>query len=85
LKKDKKAPAMVRELHVYGPALDLGEREAEKYQHKGLGKQLMLLAENLAKKDKRKEIKVISGVGVREYYKTIGYVLDSKGYMEKKL
>jgi elongator complex protein 3 len=85
LEKDKKAAAMVRELHVYGPALNLGERESEKYQHKGLGKKFMEIAEQIAKKDKRKEIKVISGVGVREYYSALGYALDDEGYMEKKL
>jgi elongator complex protein 3 len=85
LEKDKKTGAMVRELHVYGPALDLGERDVKKYQHRGLGKQLMELAEQIARKDKKKSIRVISGVGVREYYSSIGYKLDEEGYMTKML
>jgi len=78
--------AMIRELHVYGPTLNLNEREKNKFQHIGLGKQLMQEAENLAKKNKYQEIKVISGIGVREYYKSIGYSLDkNRIYMEKEI
>jgi elongator complex protein 3 len=86
LEKLKKEPAMIRELHVYGPTLKLGEKSKENLlgQHKGLGKQLMLEAEKLARKDKRKSIRVISGVGVREYYKSLGYVLDENGIYMKK-
>jgi elongator complex protein 3 len=82
--KDKKT-SMVRELHVYGKALDLG-KEGKTSQHIGLGKQLMSEAENISIKNSCKIIKVISGVGVREYYKKLGYVLDKeKIYMEKVL
>ena len=78
--------SMIRELHVYGQSLKLGEK-GEMSQHKGLGKWLMNSAEEIAKKEKCPEIKVISGVGVREYYKKIGYSLDTgKGeYMIKGL
>jgi elongator complex protein 3 len=78
--------AMVRELHVYGQSLKLGE-DGTVGQHTGLGKWLMGEAEKIAKKEKCKEIKVISGVGVREYYKKLGYELDDqKGeYMVKIL
>jgi len=78
----------VRELHVYGPQAKLKEAGRErkgKIQHKGLGTALMEKAEKIAKKEKCSEIKVISGVGVREYYrKQFGYCL--KGfYMTKKI
>jgi len=85
LEKNKKEKAMIRELHVYGPALNLGE-EGVISQHKGIGKQLMAEAEKIAKKAGYKQIRVISGVGVREYYKNLGYKLDEKGvYMEKDI
>ena len=82
--------AMIRELHVYGKSLKIGEGAKEKgQQHTGLGKWLMDSAEKLAKKEKCKEIKVISGVGVREYYRKLGYVLEEgKGngeYMRKEI
>jgi elongator complex protein 3 len=85
LESKKTVPAMVRELHVYGPALNLGE-EGIISQHKGIGKQLMAEAEKIAKKAGYKQIRVISGVGVREYYKNLGYELDSeKTYMIKTI
>jgi len=77
---------MIRELHVYSPALNLGEKEASSWQHKGIGKMLMLEAEKLVKKAKIKKLRVISGVGVREYYKNLGYSLDTeKIYMTKTI
>lgn len=78
--------AIIRELHVYGQSLKLGE-EGKDSQHKGLGKWLMSESEKISKKEKCSEIKVISGVGVREYYKKLGYELDKgKGeYMVKIL
>ncbi|PIN90017.1 tRNA uridine(34) 5-carboxymethylaminomethyl modification radical SAM/GNAT enzyme Elp3 [Candidatus Pacearchaeota archaeon CG10_big_fil_rev_8_21_14_0_10_32_14] len=53
-------------------------------QHQGLGKQLMKEAEEISSKNGFKKIAVISGVGVREYYKKMGYELDGE-YMVKKL
>ncbi len=80
------AIATVRELHVYGPTLKLKEKASSEWQHKGLGKLLMKEAEKIAKKKDCKNIRVISGVGVREYYKKLGYKLDKeKIYVEKKL
>ena len=85
LEKNKKIPAMIRELHVYGPALEIGTQDKEKFQHKGLGKELMSQAEKLASSSHFRSIRVISGVGVREYYKKLGYELDNENYMIKKL
>lgn len=79
--KDK---GFIRELHVFGPQTEIGKKEDEKYQHKGLGKKLMEKAEKIAKKNKCKKIYVISGVGVREYYKKLGYILEEP-YMTKKV
>lgn len=85
LEKNKKSPSVVRELHVYGPALGLGEK-GEVSQHLGFGKKLLEIAEEISRKNKRNKIKIISGVGVREYYKKFGYELDKDGiYMEKEL
>ena len=73
--------AIVRELHVYGPALKLSEI-GEISQHKGFGKWLLQEAEKIVEKNKIKELKIISGVGVREYYKKLGYKLQ-ENYMVK--
>lgn len=72
----------VRELHVYGPAVEIGKRG--KTQHIGFGRQLMQEAEKIAKANKIKKIKVISGIGVREYYKALGYKLEGN-YIVKKI
>jgi len=86
LEKNKSEPAMVRELHVYGPSLKLKEKAQKEWQHKGIGKELLQEAEKIAKRRGRNKIRVISGVGVREYYKKLGYELDSdKVYVEKDL
>ena len=53
-------------------------------QHKGLGKWLMNEAEKIAKQEKIKELAVISGIGVREYYKKLGYFLKDT-YMAKNI
>jgi elongator complex protein 3 len=50
-----------------------------------LGKKLLKKAEQIVKKNNIKKLKIISGVGVREYYKKLGYKLDKQGYMEKEL
>src|SRR3989344_4917316 len=88
--------AIVRELHVYGQAINLGEKGLSKKegyaketfgvlaQHRGMGKTLMQKAEEITKKNKIKKISVISGVGVREYYRKLGYELE-KSYMVKDL
>ncbi|MFA5060793.1 MAG: tRNA uridine(34) 5-carboxymethylaminomethyl modification radical SAM/GNAT enzyme Elp3 [Candidatus Pacearchaeota archaeon] len=83
IEKKRKLPAMIRELHVYGPTLDVGKKATEEYQHRGLGRELLKKAESIVK---RGSVKIIAGVGVREYYKNFGYNLDKEGiYMEKLL
>jgi elongator complex protein 3 len=77
------AGAIIRELHVYGQALKLGQK-GELGQHTGLGKWLMQEAEKIVKKAKIGKVAVISGVGVRPYYRNLGYKLEET-YMVKEL
>lgn len=77
--------ARVREIHVYGQAALIGENDEDKSQHKGMGKQLMEEAERVAFERGYSELSIISGVGVREYYRKLGYELDGDGYMVKRL
>ena len=79
-------------MHTYGHLIPLGEKGKNSAQHKGIGKMLMAEAEKIvrsgyaktdyAKKCGIKKIAVISGVGVREYYKKMGYS-KSGTYMVK--
>jgi elongator complex protein 3 len=66
-----KNAAVVRELHVYGQAMNVGARgESKSYQHRGYGMKLMQEAERVAREEMGVEkIAVISAVGTREYYK----------------
>lgn len=64
--------ALVRELHVYGPAVPVG-KQGIWWQHSGMGRELMRLAEEIAGEFGALKIAVISGVGVREYYRKLGY------------
>ena len=76
---------IIRELHVYGSAVSVGEESKGNVQHKGLGKKLLAEAEKLAvKKFNADKMMVISGIGVREYYKKLGYQNDGL-YVSKKL
>jgi len=68
-----KGAALIREIHVYGKALDLGADSGLKAQHRGLGKTLIKTAAELAKKAGFKHLSVISAVGTRQYYKKQGF------------
>lgn len=78
------SPAIIRELHVYGELASVGENGKSKAQHTGLGKKLLNKAETILRKNKVKRLAIISGVGVRGYYKKLGYKL-SGGYMVKDI
>lgn len=76
---------IVRELHVYGKSLKLGERDRDSVQHLGLGKNLMGEAERISREEfDAKKLLVISAVGTREYYRKMGYLADGP-YMSKEL
>ncbi|AAB91263.1 tRNA uridine(34) 5-carboxymethylaminomethyl modification radical SAM/GNAT enzyme Elp3 [Archaeoglobus fulgidus] len=74
--------ALIRELHVYGRAVPIGQ-SSDAFQHRGFGERLLKEAEEIAKEEYDR-IAVISGVGVRDYYRKLGYRLR-QGYMVKKL
>ena len=79
-----KESAIVRELHTYGRLSPLREKIVSP-QHKGLGKKLMKEAERIAKEEYDvKNIAVISGIGVRGYYRKLGYRLKDT-YMVKTI
>jgi elongator complex protein 3 len=83
LKKEiTKDSALIRELHVYGDSASIGK--TGKIQHKGIGKELIKLAEKISKENNKNKMIIISGIGVRNYYKKLGYKLNGP-YMSKKL
>jgi len=84
--------ALIRELHTYGKLTALGEKKVSSPQHSGLGKKLVREAEKITREEltrlnipqERQKIAVISGIGVRDYYRRLGYRLRET-YMVKKL
>lgn len=76
------SPAIIRELHVYGQLVPVGNLGS--VQHRGLGRRLLEEAEKIAKAAGATELAVISGVGVRGYYRKFDYRLK-KTYMTKLL
>lgn len=75
--------ALIRELHTYGELIPVGSNQ-KAVQHIGLGKRLMAEAEKIAKAKGYKKMTVISGIGVREYYRKLGY-REERTYMVKRL
>ncbi|MBI5666841.1 MAG: tRNA uridine(34) 5-carboxymethylaminomethyl modification radical SAM/GNAT enzyme Elp3 [Chloroflexi bacterium] len=76
--------AMIREVHVYGQALELGESAPGRAQHLGLGKQLIERAAAIARDRGYRRLAVISAIGTREYYRKRGFD-DGLLYQIRKL
>ncbi|MEK7311758.1 MAG: tRNA uridine(34) 5-carboxymethylaminomethyl modification radical SAM/GNAT enzyme Elp3, partial [Chloroflexota bacterium] len=76
--------AMIRELHVYGPALPLGDDADGEAQHLGLGARLIAHAEQIARDAGYKKMAVIAAIGTREYYRRRGFEVEGL-YMTKGL
>ncbi|KKT87671.1 MAG: Histone acetyltransferase, ELP3 family, partial [Candidatus Moranbacteria bacterium GW2011_GWC2_45_10] len=90
--KNKKNPigvlrdsAIIREVHTYGKLAKINTKDDASPQHIGLGRKLMIEAERISKEEfGYGRIVVISGVGVRGYYRKSGYKLRDT-YMVKNL
>ena len=78
-----KNKALIRELHVYGYNTSVGS-SSKSSQHLGIGTKLLKEAEKIAIYNNYKGIVVISGEGVKEYYKKKGYK-EKDTYMYKEL
>jgi elongator complex protein 3 len=77
--------AVVRELHIFGPEVSLGGRLERAAQHRGLGERLLREAERIARGEfKADSLLVLSGVGAREYYRSLGYGREG-AYMTREL
>jgi len=78
--------AVVRELHVYGTEVGVGGEGGEgTHQHRGYGRRLLAKAEELARDAGYPKLAVLSGIGVRQYYREkLGYRQDGP-YVSKRL
>lgn len=75
--------ALIREIHTYGKLKKI-DSGAGAVQHIGFGRRLMSAAEAIARENGYKKIAVIAGIGVREYFRKLGYTLEGE-YMVKTL
>ncbi|MCX7837906.1 MAG: tRNA uridine(34) 5-carboxymethylaminomethyl modification radical SAM/GNAT enzyme Elp3 [Anaerolineae bacterium] len=74
--------AMIREVHVYGRALEIGAESTGEAQHAGLGAELIEHATQIARANGFKRLAVIAAIGTREYYRRLGFELGEL-YMAK--
>ena len=70
---DLQAAAIVREVHVYGPALPVGDAQPGAAQHAGLGTRLLERAAAIARAAGFRRLAVIAAVGTRQYYLRRGF------------
>jgi elongator complex protein 3 len=77
--------ALLRELHVYGSMVPLGSTpDPDQRQHRTFGRKLLDAAESVSLEAGYRELAVMSGIGVRPYYRRHGY--ERRGpYMVKEL
>ena len=84
LTEELRDAAMVREVHVYGQSLRLGEAAEGSAQHLGLGTRLLERAAQLAREAGYAQLAVISATGTRDYYRRRGFV-DGALYQLREL
>ncbi|MBE6469231.1 MAG: tRNA uridine(34) 5-carboxymethylaminomethyl modification radical SAM/GNAT enzyme Elp3 [Coriobacteriaceae bacterium] len=75
--------AMIREVHVYGAVARLGEG-GRAAQHLGLGRRLVGRAVEIAREEGYRRLNVISSVGTRAYYRSLGFG-DHGLYQQREL
>ena len=66
--------SIIREIHVYGRAANIGEKSEDKAQHLGLGTKLIAKAREISSGFEYAKMAVISSVGTREYYRKKGFI-----------
>ena len=79
-----KKSALIREIHVFSSAVQIGKKSEDSFQHRGLGKKLLKKAEDIAKQSGKNKMVIISGIGAREYFRKLSYEMEGP-YMVKKI
>jgi elongator complex protein 3 len=84
-REELEGASLLRELHVYGSLVPGGltADEAE-WQHRSFGRELIARAEEIARAGGYRGLAIMSGIGVRPYYRKLGY--ERRGpYMRRDL
>ncbi len=84
-RKELAGSSIIRELKVLGNVVPVGSNSEKHWQHHGLGMNLVREAERISLEEYDKNrILIISGIGVRNYFRNLGY--ERLGpYMAKQL
>jgi elongator complex protein 3 len=81
----KKDCMIIRELKIVGFEVPIGKKNKSGFQHSGFGKKLLKEAERICIEEyNKKSLFVLSGIGVKEYYRKLGYK-DNGYYLLKEL
>ncbi len=76
---------IIRELKILGREVSIGKKTEDGIQHKGYGKELVEEAERICYEDfEKKKLFVLSGVGVKNYYRKLGFS-DDGVYLSKRI
>jgi elongator complex protein 3 len=67
--------ALIREVHIYGPALSISAGSEGEAQHIGLGGELIEEAIRIARSAGYRRISVIAAIGTRDYYRRLDFEL----------
>ncbi len=81
---EMKKSGIIRELRVLGEAVPFGERKEDAWQHKGYGELLIDECKSVIQNAGLENLLVMSGVGVRGYYRKLGFERVGP-YMGKKI
>ncbi|MCK4847427.1 MAG: tRNA uridine(34) 5-carboxymethylaminomethyl modification radical SAM/GNAT enzyme Elp3 [Candidatus Heimdallarchaeota archaeon] len=77
--------SIIREIHVYGRMVSLGKTPQDfEWQHRGFGQKMIQMAEEISIERGYEKILVTSGLGVRDYYRKLGFTQDGP-YMGKEI
>lgn len=82
--KELQYSSVVREVHVYGQVVGIGNKAINKAQHLGLGKNLINRAKIISMESGYKNMAVIAAIGTREYYRKLGFA-DGVLYLHQSL
>jgi elongator complex protein 3 len=82
--KDKSC-MIIRELKILGREIPIGRKNGKGWQHRGHGKELIDEAGRICSEEfDKKHLFVLSGIGVKEYYRKLGFK-DDGVYLRKTL
>ena len=76
--------AIIREIHIYSSAVQIGKKSDDSFQHRGLGRGLLLKSEEIARQNGKNKMVIISAIGSRPYFRKFGYEQEGP-YMAKLL